>query len=532
VRKQFVGAFVLAIVAGSARAEAQPRQQGFALNRYEASERGSEWFVMDSLDLRGKARPAIGLTSDWSSRPLVAYDINGKYLKPLIGHQFYLDPSASLVLFDRFRLGALVPVAVYESGRRVTTADTVYRPPAGNIGDIRVSGDIRLFGKYGDAITGALGSALYVPTGSRRNYTSDGNTRFAPRLSLAGDISFITYSVRGAFHYRPLTETFERSSLGSQIEIGGAAGVRVSGLVVGPEVFASTVVNGDSFLDRRTTPVEMMLSGHYTIKGFRFGAAAGGGVSRGWGAPAFRTLLSAEWALDTKKPAPPPSPPPPAPPVVVEPPSVPVVVVPSPAPPPDRDADRIPDALDACPDVPGEPNPDKMANGCPPDRDGDGIADKEDACPDVPGTADPLPKKNGCPLARIENGEIKISEQFRFGTASAELLGDNDLLILAIASQLKKHPEITKVRVEGHTDNTGTPRSNQKLSQERADSAMKALIKAGIDKKRLEARGFGQSNPLDTNETEEGRAANRRVELHILETSTSPTPGVPAQPKQ
>jgi outer membrane protein OmpA-like peptidoglycan-associated protein len=197
------------------------------------------------------------------------------------------------------------------------------------------------------------------------------------------------------------------------------------------------------------------------------------------------------------------------------------VVAPPPAPPPsDRDGDQIPDALDACPDLPGEANPDRMANGCPPDRDGDGIADKEDACPDAPGTADPLPKKNGCPLARIENGEIKISEQFRFGTGSAELLSDNDLLLLAIASQLKKHPEITKVRVEGHTDNTGTPRANQKLSQERADSVMKALIKAGVDKKRLEAKGLGQGNPLDTNETEGGRAANRRVELHIAETST------------
>jgi outer membrane protein OmpA-like peptidoglycan-associated protein len=518
VRKQFVGAFVLAILAGSARAEAQPRQQGFALNRYEPSERGSNWFAMDSLDLRGKVRPAIGITSDWNSRPLVAYDINGKYLKPLVGHQFYLDPSASLVLFDRLRLGALVPVAVYESGRRVTTNNAVYRPPAGNIGDVRVSGDIRLFGKYGDAITGALGSALYLPTGSRRNYTSDGNTRFAPRFSVAGDISFFTYSVRTAFHYRPLTDTFVRTNLGSQIELGGAAGVRVSGLVVGPEVFASTIVNGDSFLDRRTTPVEVMLSGHYTIKGFRFGAAAGGGVSRGWGSPAFRTLFSAEWALDVEKP-------PPRPPAFVEPlpppPPPPAVVAPPPAPPPsDRDGDQIPDALDACPDLPGEANPDRMANGCPPDRDGDGIADKEDACPDAPGTADPLPKKNGCPLARIENGEIKISEQFRFGTGSAELLSDNDLLLLAIASQLKKHPEITKVRVEGHTDNTGTPRANQKLSQERADSVMKALIKAGVDKKRLEAKGLGQGNPLDTNETEGGRAANRRVELHIAETST------------
>jgi outer membrane protein OmpA-like peptidoglycan-associated protein len=213
--------------------------------------------------------------------------------------------------------------------------------------------------------------------------------------------------------------------------------------------------------------------------------------------------------------------------VVEPPPPPPVIEPPPPPPPPDRDADHIPDALDACPDVPGEANPDKLANGCPPDHDGDGIADKDDACPDVAGMADPLPAKNGCPLARVENGEIKITEQFRFATSSAELLHENDLLLLAIASQMKKHPEIEKVRIEGHTDNTGKPASNLKLSQERADSVMKALVKAGVDKKRLEAKGIGQMNPIDTNETEQGRAQNRRVELHIVEKSA---PGASSAP--
>jgi OmpA-OmpF porin, OOP family len=65
--------------------------------------------------------------------------------------------------------------------------------------------------------------------------------------------------------------------------------------------------------------------------------------------------------------------------------------------PPDRDGDGIPDDKDACPDVPGVPDPDPKKNGCPPDRDGDGIPDDKDACPDVPGVPDPDPKKNGCP---------------------------------------------------------------------------------------------------------------------------------------
>lgn len=529
MRKVVSSAFVLAFLASSATVAAQPRQRGFALNRYEPSERGSEWFALDSLDLRGKLRPAIGLTSEWNYHPLVAYDIDGKYLAPLVRQQFWLDPSASLVLFDRVRIGALVPIAVSEDGKRITTDSATYRPPGGNIGDIRLSADVRLFGKYGDVVTGAFGSALYVPSGSRDNYTSDGNTRFAPRFSVAGDVAFFTYSARTAFHYRPLTERFDRNPLGSQIELGGAAGVRVQNLVVGPEVFASSVLHEDSFLKRRGTPIEMMLSGHFTYRDFRFGAGAGGGISRGWGSPAFRALLSAEWAPDVKKPPPPPPPPAPPPLPPVEPPPPPPEP-PPPPPPPDRDNDSIPDALDACPDQPGEPNPDKLANGCPPDRDGDGIADHEDACPDAAGMADPSPRKNGCPLARIEDGEIKITEQFRFKTSKAELLRDSDVLVLAIASTMKKHPEITKVRVEGHTDNTGTPQGNLKLSEQRAEAVVKALIKAGVDKKRFEAKGVGQQNPIDTNTTEDGRAQNRRVELHIVEKNPPPPPSDPNKP--
>jgi len=181
----------------------------------------------------------------------------------------------------------------------------------------------------------------------------------------------------------------------------------------------------------------------------------------------------------------------------------------------DRDGDAIPDDKDACPDIPGEPSDDPLRNGCPPDRDGDGIYDKEDACPDAPGPADPDPKKSGCPLARIEDGQIKIVEQVKFKFNSAEILRDSDPTLLAVATTLKDHPEITTVRVEGHTDNKGNAATNMMLSQKRADAVVKWLTSYGIDKKRFQAKGFGMTRPIDTNATEEGRQNNRRVEFHI-----------------
>jgi OmpA-OmpF porin, OOP family len=67
--------------------------------------------------------------------------------------------------------------------------------------------------------------------------------------------------------------------------------------------------------------------------------------------------------------------------------------------------------------------------------------------------------------------------------------------------------------IEGHTDNTGTPASNQTLSQARAKSVVEALVTGGISRDRLAAKGFGQDRPIADNRTDEGRAKNRRVEI-------------------
>jgi outer membrane protein OmpA-like peptidoglycan-associated protein len=199
--------------------------------------------------------------------------------------------------------------------------------------------------------------------------------------------------------------------------------------------------------------------------------------------------------------------------------------------PADKDGDGIEDKLDACPDVPGVKNEDPKKNGCPPDRDGDSIIDKDDACPDDPGPADPDPKKNGCPLARIEGGQVKITQQVKFKTGSAEILRESDPILIAVAQILKDHPELNKIRVEGHTDNRGSAAMNKDLSNRRAASVMKWLTTFGIEKKRLSTKGHGLEKPIDTNETEEGRQNNRRVEFHI-EATGDPTakPAAPAKP--
>jgi len=212
--------------------------------------------------------------------------------------------------------------------------------------------------------------------------------------------------------------------------------------------------------------------------------------------------------------------------------------------PPDRDGDGIADDKDACPDVKGVADPDPAKNGCPPDTDGDGITDDKDACPKDKGNPDPDPKKNGCPRVFVSESRIVILEQVQFKTASDVILKESDDLLSNVARVLTEHPEITKVLVEGHTDNQGTQAYNQNLSERRAASVKKWLVARGkIDTGRLDSKGFGMDRPIAPNDTDDGRQKNRRVEFKIVDQTkpgeatapgSSPAPkpaGVPPKPK-
>ena len=145
------------------------------------------------------------------------------------------------------------------------------------------------------------------------------------------------------------------------------------------------------------------------------------------------------------------------------------------------------------------------------------MPDAQDACPDKPGKRNPDPKKNGCPLVRIEERQIKITEQVKFKTDSAEILPESDGVLTEVRDTMRAHPEIRKVRVEGHTDATGDPGYNKELSQRRAEAVSAWLVHHSIDGSRLSSVGFGEERPIDTNATEQGRRNNRRVEFHIVE---------------
>ena len=224
----------------------------------------------------------------------------------------------------------------------------------------------------------------------------------------------------------------------------------------------------------------------------------------------------------------------------------------------DNDRDGIADSMDRCPDQPETSNDYMDDDGCPDeapaeDTDGDGYGDDvdrcpydaedfdefedEDGCPDDDNDNDGIPDiSDGCPNDRevfngvededgcpdegrviIERDEIRILEKIYFEFGKSEIQERSFSLLDEIAVTIVEHPELIKIRVEGHTDAVGGDVSNLRLSQNRADSVVNALVSRGVERGRLDGVGFGEMRPISSNETDSGRSENRRVEFIIVE---------------
>jgi len=116
----------------------------------------------------------------------------------------------------------------------------------------------------------------------------------------------------------------------------------------------------------------------------------------------------------------------------------------------------------------------------------------------------------------LRKDRIEILQKVQFDTGAATVLPESFALLDEVAQTIEDHPEIAKVRIEGHTDSTGAAAFNERLSQERAEAVRDHLVKHGVEPERLEAKGFGMSQPIADNDTDEGREKNRRVEFKII----------------
>jgi outer membrane protein OmpA-like peptidoglycan-associated protein/opacity protein-like surface antigen len=191
---------------------------------------------------------------------------------------------------------------------------------------------------------------------------------------------------------------------------------------------------------------------------------------------------------------------------------------------PDNDGDGVIDADDACPDEAEDKDGFEDGDGCPDiDNDGDGVPDAQDRCPDTPAgatvdadgcvTADP-----GVVLAPAVRGMEAglVLEGVAFRSGSAQLTAGSIGVLADTAEHLKANPDI-RVEVQGFTDSTGPAEANRELSQRRAMAVRDVLIQLGVAPSRLTAVGYGEAQPIADNDTAEGRARNRRVQLKRID---------------
>jgi OOP family OmpA-OmpF porin len=193
----------------------------------------------------------------------------------------------------------------------------------------------------------------------------------------------------------------------------------------------------------------------------------------------------------------------------------------------DTDGDGVPDRIDQCPDTPAGEAVNEV--GCPLDADHDGVPIPTDECPNTPPGQKVLP--NGCALKgdcrtprageEVDANGCAVEQKFvlngvKFEFDSDRLTDDAKTILDGVVETLKNYAEI-KIEVQGHTDWIGTEAYNQGLSERRARSVKTYLAGKGVPADHMTTKGFGESMPIDSNETDEGREKNRRVELKVLE---------------
>ncbi len=419
-----------------------------------------------------------------------------------------LDLLASVGVLDRVALGVALPLH-WSSGDL-------------DGGPARV-GDLRLDGKVGIADVGVFrfGSraVLGVPTGPAGGWTSSTQPR-ADVLAVA-DVAKGPFRAASEFGFRTgtgaeLGELTVSQALLWGAGVGAVAGPWTAALEAEGEWWTGNAVDSGDF------PAEWTVSGQRRFGRVSGIIGAGTGLSRGLGAPDWRALVGVMFGPKV---------------VPVSPTAEPKPVLS--LPPEDAFGDVVVRAVSTAGDpVPGAEVRILGTLGAPLRTGADGILEAKIA----PGSYEVTVAAAGwravssrfdleaggrrdlsielAPEARVvvdlDAGRIFLARKVFFEVDLAELKVESLETLDSLVEVLGTHPDIDRVRVEGHTDSTGTAAYNQKLSEARAVAVVAYLVRSGVDATRLEGFGFGEGRPLQLGDSEDVHATNRRVEFHIV----------------
>ena len=447
----------------------------------------------------------------YAHNPLVFIYGDGTY-EPVVNHQLMLEVAGAVGIVRLVDVGVSVPVALYQGG---DDSAGFGKLSGAALGDLRLMPRVHLLSERSFGFGLSLVPELTFPTGDKDRFVGDPSVAFRPKVIAA--IPFGAVRVIGSVSYR-LRRNADAAgvTLGDEMDLHAGADVSLERLQLPlsalAELSASTAA-AHPFRGDGLSSIEALFGARTrAFADFVVTGGVGIGLTRGLGTPAFRFILGIAWAPL----------------------------------PPDTDGDGIPDPIDACPNQAEDFEGYQDEDGCPEggqkaptevipepplvekppvtDRDGDGIPDDIDRCPDDAEDIDGYQDDDGCPEGGIPKTEyireerIDIKDTVLFETNKSTIKDESKLLLNQVAHQIVAHPEIKKLRVDGHTDSRGSAEDNLYLSQDRADAVRRYLISRGVPKEVLSAEGFGLTRPVDTNATAAGRAHNRRVEFVILET--------------
>jgi outer membrane protein OmpA-like peptidoglycan-associated protein len=606
-----------AVAIGALAVPSSASAQSLQLNHYRMAETGEDGFSVSRPDDRGHLRLGVRLDLDYNLNSLVyegTLGMGATERASLVEHNLDVAANVSLGLFDRAVVWVgLMPLNFVQSGADVAALDPSYSNADGaGLGDMRIGGRVRLFGERNDLFALALQLDVTLPLSTWANqsqhYTGERGTTMTPevlgefrfgggwRLTLNAGARFrVTDEGRigpvGATQLVVSHEFTYAAGLTLPFWSDEAAGMALTGHV---EIWGDNTF--ENFGDRESSPIEALLGLRMQpALGWHIGLAGATGISRGYGAPDFRGILSLAYADPATSPGP----------VDSDGDGLNDDVDGCPAEPedfdswqdedgcpdPDNDGDGFLDVNEECDNEPEDVDGDEDDDGCPDvDTDGDGINDHRDACPTEPEDRDAFEDENGCPdpdndqdevldvndgapldpedrdgfadtdgipdpdndgdtvldpndecpLAPgpvehngcpqairfdVETGTIYILQRVEFATNRDVILDRSFPVLEEVRATLAANPQLLRIRIEGHTDDRGRDPANLDLSARRGRSVMRWLIEHGIEAGRLEAWGCGETRPVESNTTPDGRQANRRVEFRV--TLPAPEAGVP-----
>jgi outer membrane protein OmpA-like peptidoglycan-associated protein len=515
-------AAVVALALLSARS-ATAQEQDIDTQRFQPRVTSGGYLQTEGSDIRRPIDPfSLGLWLSYAYNPLIALE-DDEVIERIVGDQLAFDLTAAYAFADWFELGVHVPLA-YLAGDGLSEAA---------LGDARLLPKFRLVSDEIDGIGVALLADVRLPTHTSNFYGGARLPAFAPRLII--DHRFGLSGFRAGVDLGVLLreETqFRNVSAASEVQAGVAIGYRFDGGQSPVELmFDLRSAIGLAETDTEETALEALLGASIDVTPeWKVNIGGGLGVLEGFGIPTARVLAGLRFEPSPNDPdhdgLRSPSREEDEHQVLEQTPEDESATAQAPV-----DTDAVDDAAreaailggyDACPQLPEDFDGIEDEDGCPEgDADRDGVLDYLDRCPDEAETINGFEDDDGCEdegpaQIIVEEGRISILETIRFEPESSAIDRGSYGILDQISLALRKHEEIDRVEVGGHTDSTGPHGYNVRLSHERARSVRNYLLERGIKPGRLSARGYGPDKPIADNETDDGRAKNRRVEFLVV----------------